>query len=423
MKTIGSLDELDAILAECDAAPDDDALRSIFARFRMDPSTWIGNGPAADPLSADYHAGQMALYERISGRSYTLNNEETPFDLETAFRRPFPYSTGSTDTAGHHLITIGQFLRCLDLPRGARILELGPGWGNLTLTLASLGYDVTAVDVEQRFCTLIRERAARLDLTITVINADFAWAGSAIEPFDAILFFECFHHAADHLALLRMLHNALKPRGRIYLGAEPILADFPVPWGLRLDGQSLWSIRKFGWMELGFNDAYFESALEATGWSGTRLDFPAPGTWVLRRSNEPLRIPAISSRLGTITGIRTEKAIVVSNAQPGYCLFGPYQALGPGNYDVAVELESEAPFSGSAIIDACIQGGSHILAFRSISAPDPCLLALSFTLLISCADLEVRLCGHTGFTATIIALLITKRSDAKVLNDGALLAR
>jgi hypothetical protein len=34
--------------------------------------------------------------------------------------------------------------------------------------------------------------------------------------------------------------------------AEPITDDFGEPWGLRLDGMSAWSIRKHGWLELGF---------------------------------------------------------------------------------------------------------------------------------------------------------------------------
>lgn len=409
MQTIDSLEKLDAILTECDAASDDDALRAIFSRFRMDPSMWTAASATADPLSIDYHTGQMALYQRISSRAYALENEETPFDVEAAICRPFPYSTGSVNTAGQHLITIGQFLCCLDLPPGSRVLELGPGWGNLTLALAALGYDVTAVDVEARFCALIRERAARLGLSLNVVNADFSWVKSVAEQFDAIVFFECFHHAADHLELLRTLHQALKPAGRVYLGAEPILADFPVPWGLRLDGQSLWSIRKFGWMELGFSDAYFERALGATGWSGTRRDLPTPGTWILRRSDEPIRIAAISPRLGTITGVRTDKGIAVSNAREGYCLFGPYEALAPGHYVVAVEFEGGTPFTGSGVVDACIEGGSNVLALLAFSVGDDALpLSLSFELLTACSDLEVRLWGAVGFAAVITGISIAR---------------
>lgn len=66
------------------------------------------------------------------------------------------------------------------------------------------------------------------------------------------------------------MHRAVKPGGRVYFGGEPITDGFPVPWGLRLDGESLWAIRKHGWLELGFTESYFVKALERTGWAVTK---------------------------------------------------------------------------------------------------------------------------------------------------------
>lgn len=54
--------------------------------------------------------------------------------------------------------------------------------------------------------------------------------------FDAILFFECFHHCSDHRELIRKLAVALVPEGRVYFAAEPIDDSFAMPWGLRLMG-------------------------------------------------------------------------------------------------------------------------------------------------------------------------------------------
>ena len=50
--------------------------------------------------------------------------------------------------------------------------------------------------------------------------------------------------------------------GAIVFAAEPIIDDFYCPWGVRLDGQSAWSIRKFGWLELGFRTDYFRKTLD-----------------------------------------------------------------------------------------------------------------------------------------------------------------
>src|SRR5271165_1863933 len=134
---------------------------AVFQTFRMDVSAQL----PADPFSAEYANAQMALYERIAGRTYSVSNEESIFDFESAVVRPFPY-TSSCQVAGSHLGTIGFLLRNMHLRPGARVLDIGPGWGNTTLALAQLGFKVTALDIEPRFSALIRERARRVGVEI-----------------------------------------------------------------------------------------------------------------------------------------------------------------------------------------------------------------------------------------------------------------
>jgi SAM-dependent methyltransferase len=157
------------------------------------------------------------------------------------------------------------------------VLEFGFGWGNSTIALALSGLRMTAVDIESDFCDLLKLRARRHEVDIAVINDDFMWAERATEPFDAAIFFESFHHCSDHMRLLRALQTTVKPGGRIYFGAEPIVVDFPIPWGLRMDGESLWAIRANKWLELGFNESYFREALARTGWIAIKHVIPGLG--------------------------------------------------------------------------------------------------------------------------------------------------
>ena len=60
----------------------------------------------------------------------------------------------------------------------------------------------------------------------------------------------------SRLALLAALVGRLKPGGKVLFAAEPIDETLPMPWGLRLDGGSVWSTRCFGWLELGFTETY-----------------------------------------------------------------------------------------------------------------------------------------------------------------------
>jgi len=225
--------------------------------------------PPGDPWSAAYRDAQMALYRRISGRSgYSVDHERSHIDLAAAIRQPYPYLTGSTATVGDQLIAIGYLVQHLGLSPPARVLELGPGWGNTTCVLAQMGFHVTAVDADPQFVELVRARSTAFSERVTAVHADML-DFRADRPFDAALFFESFHHCSDHLAMLARLRELVRGDGRILFASEPV-DDFPMPWGVRLDGLSAWSMRTYGWLELGFQSSYFFEALRRTGWSARR---------------------------------------------------------------------------------------------------------------------------------------------------------
>ncbi len=340
MQVIRSLEELEAKILECNHALDhqsDDAMRRLFNEFRMDFSDQL----PPDPFSPAFRDFQMELYSKLTGRPYELRNERTIYITPEHIRRPFPYYVQSATTAGNHLLGIGFMLRTLDLPPGARVLEFGPGWGNSTLSLALLGMQVTAVDIEPNFCELIRSRAAQHDVEIEVVQADFFWAESVTEPYDAVIFFECFHHCDDHLRLLRALRTAVKPDGKVYFASEPILPEYPVPWGLRMDGEALWAIRNFGWLELGFDEAYFQEALARTGWSARKHPCADPfwaTVWEARRTDLDLaattEAPVVPSSV-IITPAELEAAAVA-------------MAVGVTEKEAALSRELEAVYNSTS---------------------------------------------------------------------------
>jgi SAM-dependent methyltransferase len=242
------------------------------ARSRLERTVvTVPGAPPPDPFSDAYRAWTWELYRRISGREgYDVANESSPFDLEAATARPFPYATGSARTVGRDLIARGHVLRTigdLGVGAGARVVEFGPGWGNLTADLTASGIDVTAVEVDHNFCALLRRRhtgPGRLKiapLDMLTFTTDVAY--------DVAIFFESFHHCADHLTMLRRVHDVVRPEGFVVFASEPV-HDMPYPWGPRLDGLSVWSSRTYGWLELGFQKGYFAQALDRTGWQGTR---------------------------------------------------------------------------------------------------------------------------------------------------------
>ncbi len=407
MHVVRTLDELDAMIQACNEAEaiSDDAMRAVFGTFRMDPPR---NLPA-DPYSEAFRLAQLQLYQQIAGKSYSNANEITQFNVDAAVRRPFPFVTNSTTTAGEYFMAIGYLLRCMALPPGSRVLEFGAGWGISSVWLAQLGHHVTTVDIEPCFCELITRRAAHEGVEIEVVNADFFWIEGQQRQFDAVIFQGCFHHCDDHLRLLRALVPVVAPQGRIFFGAEPIMPDFPQPWGLRLDGNSLWAIRKNGWLELGFQSDYFVHALAHTGWYTRRIAVPGGGepltVWEARHLDAAkFTFPARDTRLQTQTGTRRDDAIAFTQAAAGVGLYGPYLDLPAGRYRARLCFRPGAARDGRARVDVVCQAATRRLAEKSLGAGE--VMELDFTLTTDVTGVEVRLFNKRGFTATLDAVEI-----------------
>jgi 2-polyprenyl-3-methyl-5-hydroxy-6-metoxy-1,4-benzoquinol methylase len=283
---ISTMEELDEKLCEVKAAGavSDDKMREVFQSFKMKYPTDL----PPDPYSAAYSDRQFEIYRAISGRdSYEVVNEESNFPVDP--NRPFPFYTESPETVGHQLMGVGFIIRTMQLPSGSSILELGAGWGNTTVALARMGYQMTAIDIDPTFTALIKERGDRLSLSIEAINGGFLDVDKLDRTFDAVLFYEAFHHCSDHRTMVDKLAKVLSPGGKLFFAAEPIDDSFPAPWGLRMDGESLWAIRDNGWLELGYQESYFVRMLQHHGWVARKHVSPATHLAVIfeaRRAND-----------------------------------------------------------------------------------------------------------------------------------------
>ncbi|HUO22789.1 MAG TPA: class I SAM-dependent methyltransferase [Caulobacteraceae bacterium] len=235
-----------------------------------------------DPLSRAYRDAQVALYCEISGASDydPWVAEPTTLSMEGALDpAPYPFNTGHGDLIAGHLLGISRIMQVLwgAKPSTAHtILEYGCGVGFTTALLAASGYRMTAVDINAEAIGVLNALAAGRRLQVRTHVGAFGEVPDEGERFDIILFYEAFHHCLDFVALLRKLHDRLAVGGILVFAGEPIYADFQKPWGLRLDGASLWEIRTRGWLELGFREDFFRHVLDQTGWQCEK--FKSPGT-------------------------------------------------------------------------------------------------------------------------------------------------
>lgn len=228
-----------------------------------------------DPLGVPYREQQLALWRAITGRdAYRPDvDEDTP---EVAHADPTHWASLYADSdaaiAGGHLMALGHVLMRSGVGSGARILEYGAGFGQIALAFARLGHSVDTVDINPGFCRAVTTLSARYRVDLTAHLAPFGFNPAGVAgAYDLIFFYESFHHCLDFLALVPKLRAMLKPGGRVLLAGEPVFAaadDYmPVPWGIRMDADSLAIMRQRGWMELGFREDFLLDVFARAGFA------------------------------------------------------------------------------------------------------------------------------------------------------------
>ena len=166
-----------------------------------------------------------------------------------------------------------------------------------------LGHNVTAVDIEDRYCELVQRRSELLKVDVDIVNSDFC-GGTNREEVRRNCIFRVLPSLLGIPTPPQIPASRDKAGGKIYFGAEPINEQFVIPWGTRLDGEFLFVARRCGWMELGFHSDFFAELLSRTGWRGRCV---SPHFWVATSAAEPAEpivIEANDLRLGTMVGTR-----------------------------------------------------------------------------------------------------------------------
>lgn len=121
-----------------------------------------------------------------------------------------------------------RMLDVLDLPPGGRFLDIGSGWGQLTIPLARRG-EVYAIDQTVGRLRILREIARQEACRVNFIRGDIRSLPLREDFFDVIIlngvleYTNLGHAAGDyaaHLTTLRRVCSALTPRGSVYIGIE-----------------------------------------------------------------------------------------------------------------------------------------------------------------------------------------------------------
>jgi 2-polyprenyl-3-methyl-5-hydroxy-6-metoxy-1,4-benzoquinol methylase len=218
-----------------------------------------------DPFCEAYYLQQIELYKEISGRNLNQGSGEMyNINVDMHVAGANPYAERNISFIARHTASIMYALMLAGVKPGAKALDLGCGWGLTSELMAYCGADVCAVDINPLFIELVKKRAAKSGLPIQAEVGNFDLYETN-EKYDIILFYECLHHATRPWITLKRVAEWLSTEGKILWAGEPVNEIWWPNWGLRLDAESLYVMKKFGWFENGWSANFINSCMAKAG--------------------------------------------------------------------------------------------------------------------------------------------------------------
>lgn len=186
-------------------------LRERRAQAGTDAVATFASARSGGPIAVETHAANDQHYE------------VTPPFYELTLGPRLKYSSCLFETPTTTLAEAEEAMLALTVERagiedGMRVLDLGCGWGSLTLWLAEKhpGVQVTSVSNSAPQRRFIEARAAERGLTVDVHTADVNTL-DLDRRFDRIVSVEMFEHVRNHGALLTRLRDHLTDDGALFV--------------------------------------------------------------------------------------------------------------------------------------------------------------------------------------------------------------
>lgn len=182
-------------------------------------------------LASDVDGVVTYLHELYKG-AFTEESIRTHFENYVGFA----YASYTTALVTAHL------------PTGAKLLDIGCGFGSTVIAARRAGIDATGVEIAPFEVEFARRRLARMypsdDPRAIFQLGDATRMQVPEESLDAVAFWNVLEHIEDCEAMLRAAWRMLKPGGRAYIecpnyAASRLEAHYHVPWNpeLRHDRQ------------------------------------------------------------------------------------------------------------------------------------------------------------------------------------------
>jgi cyclopropane-fatty-acyl-phospholipid synthase len=206
--------------------------------------------PAAQATEAFVRSMDASEIAPLPNRANEQHYELPPEFFALALGPHRKYSSawwpeGTKSLAEAEANALGATCEHAELADGQSILELGCGWGSLTLWMAE-GFPasrITAVSNSRSQRAWILHEARRRGLgNVEVITADMNQFDAGGARFDRVVSVEMFEHMRNWRALFARVHDWLRPGGRFFMH---VFCHRSTPYAFVDAGPSDWMSREF----------------------------------------------------------------------------------------------------------------------------------------------------------------------------------
>ena len=206
-------------------------------------------------VPSDERASRLSMLRNSQVALHTAVANEQHYEIPTSFFQavlgprlkysasmfPHPHST----LAEAELHTLELYRERMNIESGARILDLGCGWGSFSLWMAEQDPTVSIVAVSNSSTqrAFIERRARDLGLkNIEVITADINTLELPLASFDRAISIEMLEHVRNYDVLLRRISSWLKKGGALF---AHIFCHKDLLYTFETEGQGNWMGRHF----------------------------------------------------------------------------------------------------------------------------------------------------------------------------------
>ncbi len=216
-------------------------------RLRQSRQDRMVGGPASAEFSASLRSGPIAPVPDAANRQHY----ELPVEFFAAVlgpRRKYSccyFVDEQTTLSAAEDAALAMTCERAQLSQGQNILELGCGWGAVSLWMAEKysGSRITAVSNSVRQTSYIAEQARSRGLTnLQVIRADMNDFAPPTCSFDRVVSVEMIEHMRNYEALLARIASWLKPGGKLFVH---LFCHRELSYPFADDGAANWMGRHF----------------------------------------------------------------------------------------------------------------------------------------------------------------------------------